>query len=44
MHHKEADQNSVSLSNGPGVNISPYFLDARQRKGFEFLLHWGKGF
>jgi len=27
-----------------GVNISPYFLDARQGKGFGFLSHLGQGF
>ena len=27
-----------------GVNIFPYFLDARQGKGFEFSSNLGKGF
>ena len=27
-----------------GVNISPYFLDAHQVKGFGFLWYLGKGF
>jgi len=28
----------------PGVNICPYFLDARQGKGFEISSNLGKGF
>jgi len=27
-----------------GVNICPYFLDARQGKGFDLSSHSGKGF
>ena len=34
----------VLTYNGSGVNICPYFLDARQGKGFEFSSSLGKGF
>ena len=30
-------------SSCPGLDISPYFLDACQGKGFGFLSHLGKG-
>ena len=34
----------LEILESSGVNISPYFLDARQGKGFGFLSHLGKGF
>ena len=41
------DKNLVGLKkilHDPGVNICPYFLDARQGKGFEISSNLGKGF